>query len=219
MGHHGRTKRAQDIVRAGAEAQRGRPLNSVVRQRMQRLFEIQALAFAGFVAGVILWPRVLEWPLVVLEARKARPGQSLRSMFVTLLLHSGPWVLLLIGWCTYHLLALYSDQRVAWFLGSFYICLVLMGALVAHLSRVIGAGGRTSPILWLARAMRRKRNFFLYSYITSAAICLPYVFAFYEPRGFMLFVLVVWAFATYFLAWYMWQFREPDLEAPAENKK
>jgi hypothetical protein len=175
---------------------------------MERIIEIQAIAFAGFAAGMVLWPKAVEWLVVVLTVSKAEP-RDVRSALAAVLLHSGLWTLLLIGWCTYHLLTAYSDARVSWFLGSFYVCLALFGALAVHLSRTVGSQGSKSPILWFAKAMRQRRNFFLFSYVTAAAIGLPYLIASDELRGLILFVLPLSALGVHFMAWYMWQFVGP----------
>lgn len=175
---------------------------------MERILEIQAVAFAGFAAGMVLWPKAVEWALVVLTVSKSEP-RDVRGALSALLLHSGLWTLLLIGWCTYHLLTAYSDARVSWFLGSFYVCLILIGTLAAHLSRAVDSHTSKSPILWFTKSMRQRRDFFLFSYVTAAVIGLPYLLASDELRGLALFVLPLSALGIHFTAWYMWQFFGP----------
>jgi len=184
---------------------------------MERIIEIQVIAFAGFAAGMVLWPKAVEWAVVVLTVSKSEP-RDIRSSLAAVLLHSGLWTLLLIGWGTYHLLTAYSDTRVLWFLSSFYVCLALLGALVVHLSRAVGSHGSRSPLLWFAKAMRQRRNFFLFSYVTAAAIGLPYLLASDELRGLILFVLPLSALCIHFMAWYMWQFFGPYYAQLGESK-
>lgn len=175
---------------------------------MEHVLEIQLVAFAGFAAGMVLWPKAVEWALVVLSITKSNP-KDIGGVSSAILLHSGLWTLVLTAWGTHHILTAYSDVRALWFLGSFYVVLVLFGALAVHLSRVAGPREGRSPILWFAKVMRQRRNFFLFNYATAAVVGLPYLVASEEMRSFALFVIPVSALGVHFMAWYMWQFFGP----------
>lgn len=104
--------------------------------RHMGLLEIQVVAFAGFIAGMIVWPMVLRWPLALVEATKSVPPPRAPHLILTSLLHSGVWILGLAVALTYYIYVRYQALWTLWFLGSFYVCLFLFGVLLIHLIRL-----------------------------------------------------------------------------------
>ena len=125
------------------------------------LVEIQTAVLAGVVAGFVLWPRALMWPLSI-AAALPESGRSIRKVASVALLHSGPWVLALIVWFTYYVLTRFSMASIHWLVGAFYGSLLLQLLLAAHLYRITRSTEshrNQSALLWFARAMRRSATF------------------------------------------------------------
>lgn len=183
------------------------------------LAEIQVAVLVGLVAGIVLWPRALTWPLAIAGALPR--SRSVGRVAAIALLHSGPWVLALIVFGMYYALTRFPQPKVHWFLGALYASLLLELLLVWHLFRSgsIGNHGKFSPVSWFAKAVRRKRGFFIFGYVVAAFIILPHLLQFRQYPGFMLFALLVSIAGAHFLFWYIWQFRPPEFDAAGTSER
>jgi hypothetical protein len=82
---------------------------------------------AGFFLGMILTSRVVAWLQMLEVSLKSNPESRSRSLFMTGVLHSGPWFLLGTVWAAYFVLSKpYSNEWLAFFVGIAIAPLVLI---------------------------------------------------------------------------------------------
>ncbi len=118
-----------------------------------------ALAFVGFVGGLMVTSRTLAWLVGLHRALRppstAASGTSARSRPFQLLLHSGPWLLVVAGGVVRYVASLKRPELLWALTGGFVAAAVFIGAMRRR------APSKPRPALTPRRLVQIRREFFL----------------------------------------------------------
>jgi hypothetical protein len=101
-------------------------------------FAILAVVVAGFFAGNLVFVAVIRWVHLVVEARnqiaavegrRAASGKVAMLASCQSLFHSGPWLLIAVGYFAYQV---YSESWAPWLFAGFCGSVVFLGSVITH---------------------------------------------------------------------------------------